>query len=184
VSYSATVIELLLNRLLSWMMGITLVTIVVRRAKSTDASAERRVALVVGNSNYKVANISLPSPRNDAQDMSRSDDPRLRVVTAMLRSATWILRCSAFARLAVDADAALFFYAGHAMVPGPLSVRQYRLEDEISAVIRRLAWKSWLRLTAPAAPHDLTLSATPLADRQPLVGPLAAVPTIRRPYRR
>ncbi len=49
VSYSAIVIELLLNRLLSWMMGITLVTIVVI-GTSADASAERRVALVVGNS--------------------------------------------------------------------------------------------------------------------------------------
>src|SRR5262249_36770204 len=58
-----------MNRLLSWVAGVTAAAIMVI-GSSVDASAERRVALVVGNANYKTANISLSNPRNDAQDIS------------------------------------------------------------------------------------------------------------------
>jgi hypothetical protein len=68
VSYSA-VIGLVLNRPLSWVGEITLIAAVVI-GMSADAWAERRVALVVGNANYKVAGMSLATPRNDAQDTS------------------------------------------------------------------------------------------------------------------
>jgi hypothetical protein len=57
-----------LNRLLSWVAGITLVATVVI-GMSADARAERRVALVVGNATYNAAYMSLPSPRNDAEDL-------------------------------------------------------------------------------------------------------------------
>src|ERR1700693_5599897 len=42
---------------------------IVAIASCADA-AEHRVALVVGNSNYKTAGMSLPNPRNDAADVS------------------------------------------------------------------------------------------------------------------
>jgi len=71
VSYSAIVNGLVLNRLLLWVPRIALVAIVVI-GTSADASAGRRVALVVGNSNYEVTNISLVSPRNDAEIFPRS----------------------------------------------------------------------------------------------------------------
>jgi uncharacterized caspase-like protein len=120
VSYSATVIERLLNRLLSWMKGIALVTIVVI-GTSADASAERRVALVVGNSNYKMAHISLPNARNDAQDMSAVlTTLGFEVVTAIdATKRDMDLALQRFALLANDADSALFFYAGHAMRTDP-----------------------------------------------------------------
>src|SRR5262249_49586197 len=120
VSYSATVIERLLSRLPSRMLRITLVTIVVI-GTSVDASAERRVALVVGNSNYKAATISLPNPRNDAQDMSAVlTTLGFEVVTAIdATKRDMEIALQRFARLAIDADSALFFYAGHAMRTDP-----------------------------------------------------------------
>jgi uncharacterized caspase-like protein len=120
LSYSTTVIEPFLNRFLSWMMGITLVTILAI-GTSADASAERRVALVIGNSNYKVADISLVNPRNDSQDISSVlTTLGFEVVTAIdatKRDMEFALL--RFARLAIDADSALFFYAGHAMWTDP-----------------------------------------------------------------
>ena len=105
---------------------------------STDAArADRKVALVVGNSQYKNPGLVLLNPKNDAED-----------VAAALRG--WILKsCSSwtrasaisisamtqFARMATGADAAFFYYAGHAM---QFQGRNYlmptdgELEDEAS----------------------------------------------------
>jgi len=116
VSCSAIVIVLVLNRLLSWVAGITLVAIVVI-GTSADASAERRVALVVGNSSYKTAYLSLPSPQNDAEDVSAVLKSLAFEVKTMVDASKrdMDLALADFARRATDADAALFFYAGHAM---------------------------------------------------------------------
>jgi hypothetical protein len=99
--------------------------------------AERRVALVIGNANYKVANISLSDPRNDAQDISAVlTTLGFEVVTAIdatKRDMDFALQH--FARLATDADSALFFYAGHAMQfqgRNFLMPTDAELEDEIS----------------------------------------------------
>ena len=120
LSHSTTVIEPFLSRLLSWMMGLTLVTIVAI-GTSADASAERRVALVIGNSNYKVADISLANPRNDSRDVSAVlTTLGFEVVTAIdatKRDMEFALL--RFARLVIGADSALFFYAGHAMRTDP-----------------------------------------------------------------
>ncbi len=71
--------------------------------------------------NYKVANISLPNPCNDAQDMSAIlTTLGFEVVTAIdatKRDMDFALQ--RFARLANDADSALFFYAGHGMRTDP-----------------------------------------------------------------
>ena len=125
-----------MNRLLSWVVGVAAAAIVVV-AGSDAAWAERRVALVVGNSSYKAANISLSNPRNDAQDISAVlTNLGFEVVTtidATKRDMDFALQ--RFARLATDADSALFFYAGHAMQfqgRNFLMPTDAELEDEIS----------------------------------------------------
>ena len=125
-----------MNRLLSWVAGVTAVAVVMVGA-SVDAWAERRVALVVGNSNYKTANISLSNPRNDAQDISAVlATLGFEVVTAIDASKRDMdFALQRFARLATDADSALFFYAGHAMQfqgRNFLMPTDAELEDEIS----------------------------------------------------
>jgi Caspase domain len=84
---------------------------------SAQAGAERRVALVVGNGTYNATYMSLPNPRNDAEDISAVlKDLDFKVVTAINATKRELeLKLEEFARLAIDADAALFFYAGHAM---------------------------------------------------------------------
>lgn len=83
-------------------------------ASAMPALAERRVALVIGNSAYRNT-VQLPNPRNDATDVAR-----------MLRSAGFEVvegvdldkrgmddAFRRFADAAVGANAALFFYGGH-----------------------------------------------------------------------
>jgi uncharacterized caspase-like protein len=125
-----------MNRLLSWAVGIATAAIVVI-AGSDAAWAERRVALVVGNSNYKATGISLPNPRNDAQDISavltNLGFEVVITIDATKRDMDFALQ--RFARLATDADSALFFYAGHAMQfqgRNFLMPTDAELEDEIS----------------------------------------------------
>jgi hypothetical protein len=105
----------------------------------TTLSAERRVALVVGNANYK--NSPLANPVNDALDMSATlkglgfqvttvQDANLR----KLREATRLFESSVS-----SADVALIFYAGHAveakgrnfLIPVDADVaREYELDDQ------------------------------------------------------
>lgn len=81
---------------------------------ATPAFAERRVALVIGNANY-ASTPALANPRNDAED-----------IAALLRELGFEVQLeldidkrgmdmafARFARAAQDADAALFYYAGH-----------------------------------------------------------------------
>jgi Caspase domain len=104
---------------------------------SVEAWAERRVALVVGNATYAIANISLTNPRNDAEDVSAAlKSLGFEVITAVNATRRDMdLALQRFARLATDADAALFFYAGHAMQfqgRNFLMPTDAELEDEIS----------------------------------------------------
>ncbi|MDK9695566.1 MAG: caspase family protein [Siculibacillus sp.] len=80
------------------------------------AAAERRVALVIGNSSYKSI-VALSNPRNDAEDMSSA--LRSLGFEVMLRTDVQkndirnVLKD--FSRLTSGADTALVFYAGHAL---------------------------------------------------------------------
>jgi uncharacterized caspase-like protein len=80
----------------------------------TDAKAERRVALVIGNAQYVHAN-TLRNPRNDATEMAVT----LRKlgfdvdVGLDLDQQAFARTVDAFARKLDGADVALFFYAGH-----------------------------------------------------------------------
>jgi formylglycine-generating enzyme required for sulfatase activity len=91
----------------------------------------------MGNANYKPSGISLSNPRNDAQDIAAVLAAiGFEVVTAIdtsKRDMDFVLQ--RFARLAANADAALFFYAGHAMQfqgRNFLMPIDAELEDEIS----------------------------------------------------
>src|SRR5260370_41848865 len=105
-----------MKTLLSWIFALALVTIVVI-ADSPDAFAQRRVALVVGNSTYKTDNLSLTNPINDAQDVSNAlKGLGFDVITQINASKRDLdLALQQFARKATTADSALFFYAGHAL---------------------------------------------------------------------
>jgi len=108
-----------------------------QRAADAPLQSERRVALVIGNANYKPSGISLSNPRNDAQDIAAVLAAiGFEVVTAIDTSKRDMdFALQRFARLARNADAALFFYAGHAMQSlgrNFLMPIDAELEDEIS----------------------------------------------------
>jgi uncharacterized caspase-like protein len=80
------------------------------------APAEKRVALVIGNSAYQNTG-ALPNPVNDSEDIAAA---LKKVGFTVLLEHNLDKRgmeraITRFARLAQDADAALFFYAGHGM---------------------------------------------------------------------
>src|SRR5579871_416573 len=100
-----------MKTLLFWIAVANVITFAVF-ADSIDANAERRVALVVGNSAYTASNLSLANPLNDAQDMTSAlkglGFEVITVTDATKRKMEIALQ--QFARLAGDADSALFFY--------------------------------------------------------------------------
>jgi uncharacterized caspase-like protein len=83
---------------------------------ATQALAERRVALVVGNAQY-AHTPALPNPRNDAQDIA---DALRRVGFEVtlgydLNQTKFARIIDDFARALDGADVGLFFYAGHGL---------------------------------------------------------------------
>jgi hypothetical protein len=86
---------------------------------SVAAQAEKRVALVIGNSNYRHVP-ALVNPTNDAADISRAFE-RLGFSVSTLTNATYDdLRRGllAFGRLVRNADIAVVFFAGHGIEVG------------------------------------------------------------------
>ena len=107
-------------------------------ALSTGAAcAERRVALVVGNSQYKNPSLVLLNPKHDAEDVAavlRALDFEV-ILTVDAGKRELDLAMTQFARSARGADAALFFYAGHALQyqgGNYLMPTDAELEDEVS----------------------------------------------------
>lgn len=78
------------------------------------ASGERRVALVVGNSQYHFANV-IPNPSNDAHDIAaKLTALSFDVVRGTnLNEQSFTAKIREFAKKLRDADVALFYYAGH-----------------------------------------------------------------------
>src|SRR5262245_59199380 len=79
------------------------------------ASAEKRVALVVGNSNYRSA-APLPNPANDAAAVAATlKSAGFDIVESRLdlRAADMRRALRDFADQASDADIAVIYYAGH-----------------------------------------------------------------------
>jgi hypothetical protein len=99
----------------SWVAAVSGILLALLSASA--AWAERRVALIIGNSQYKNPSLVLFNPKNDAADVAASlralgfevivkiDAGKLDFDQAMAQ----------FARLATLADTALFYYAGHAL---------------------------------------------------------------------
>src|SRR5215468_7408884 len=83
---------------------------------ATQAVAERRVALVVGNAQY-AHTPALPNPRNDAQDIADTlKKVGFEVTVGYDLDQTRFARIiDDFARALEGADVGLFFYAGHGL---------------------------------------------------------------------
>jgi hypothetical protein len=94
-------------------------TVSIALVATADAQAERRVALVIGNSAYQHS-APLGNPTNDAQDLADAlGRLGFEVILAKdLDKRGMEQSFSRFARLAQDADVAMFYYAGHAMQYG------------------------------------------------------------------
>ena len=94
------------------MLRITFVLLLL--LASSFAHAEKRVALVVGNSAYKHAGV-LPNPMNDAADMAGILKRKgfLVIEGQDLDKSTFVSKIEEFRRAIVSAEIALFFYAGH-----------------------------------------------------------------------
>jgi len=100
-------------------------------------AADRRVALVIGNSTYRNPSLALTNPRNDAEDVAAAlRELDFEVInTTDAKKEDFDRALAKFARLATGADVALFFYAGHAL---QFQGRNYlmpidaELEDEVS----------------------------------------------------
>jgi uncharacterized caspase-like protein len=80
------------------------------------AAADKRVALVVGNSAYVHAN-PLPNPVNDASDMAKAlTKVGFEVILGLdLKKPAFDAKVRDFARALEKADVAVFFYAGHGL---------------------------------------------------------------------
>ncbi|ACK51801.1 peptidase C14 caspase catalytic subunit p20 [Methylocella silvestris BL2] len=81
------------------------------------AAAERRVALVIGNSVYKNSALDIPNARNDAEDVAAAlkalgFDVLLETDVDLAAASKAIQQ---FARMSVGADSTLFYFAGHAV---------------------------------------------------------------------
>ncbi len=98
---------------------VTLVTFLLSLAVSTVASADRRVAFVVGNGAYTHAP-ALANPANDAREVAAAlERLGFDVVSGFdLKNADLRLRIRDFATKLAGADVALFFYAGHGLQVG------------------------------------------------------------------
>src|SRR5580704_16313832 len=83
---------------------------------ATDANAERRVALVVGNSEYAEAT-TLRNPRNDASDLAATlKNLGFEVLLGLdLDQQRFAALIDQFSRRLDEADVGLFFYAGHGL---------------------------------------------------------------------
>jgi uncharacterized caspase-like protein len=116
----------------------------------SQAVAEKRVALVIGNSAYQHAS-RLPNPENDAPDMAaKLEGLGFEVVLGSnLDLAGVRYAIGIFVEKLADADMALFYYAGHGL--------QVNGENYIAPVDAKLL--SYLDLEFETVPISLVLSA-------------------------
>src|SRR5262245_20626993 len=83
---------------------------------AVPAAAQKRVALVVGNSAYVHA-AALANPVNDANDMTSAlESAGFEVIAGLdLDKRAFDARVREFSRALVDAETGLLFYAGHGL---------------------------------------------------------------------
>jgi len=101
-----------MRRLFSQLIFLALVTV----STAAPAGAEKRIALVIGNSTYKHAGV-LTNPKNDATDMSAAlKKVGFQVIDGFdLDKTSFDRKIREFANTLSGADAGLFFYAGHGL---------------------------------------------------------------------
>ncbi|QBR70956.1 hypothetical protein CU048_06290 [Beijerinckiaceae bacterium] len=97
--------------------GVFIAGFVALILSTSFALADRRVALVLGNSAYKNPALELANPRDDAQDVAAAlrglgFEVQLEIDADIATSNKALQQ---FTRSAVGADAALFYFAGHAI---------------------------------------------------------------------
>jgi hypothetical protein len=125
-----------MNRpLLSWLIALS--ALITATLSNGAAFADRRIALVIGNSHYNISSLALSNPTNDADDVAAAlRDLGFEVIHKNDTTKRDLdLAMAQFARAATDADAALFFYAGHALQyqgRNYLMPTDAELEDEVS----------------------------------------------------
>lgn len=95
-------------------IGLSVLTLVLSLLIAPSAFAERRVALVIGNSEYEHAN-ALKNPRNDTEAVSKmftllGYDVHLKLDVDRQEMTSAI---SQFSQISQGADVAIFYYAGH-----------------------------------------------------------------------
>ena len=116
---------------------VALLGILIQATGYAHASSEKRVALVIGNSNYKDPSLALVNPKNDADAIAavlKSLNFEVQLVTNVGKR-EMDSALERFARVSTSADSALFFYAGHAIQHNGknyLMPIDAQLEDEIS----------------------------------------------------
>lgn len=103
----------------------------------SGAKADRRIALVIGNSVYNNSNLILSNPKNDAEDVATALRALgFEVIQALnANKRDMDISMAKFARLATDSDTAMFYYAGHALQyqgRNYLMPTDAEVEDEIS----------------------------------------------------
>ena len=138
---------------------MVLVSLAMTLFTASAAHAERRVALVIGNSAYSSA-ASLRNPRNDATDMAETlKKLGFEVELGLdLDQKSFAATIEGFARALDGADVGLFFYAGHGL---QLNDKNYlvsvnaRLENEfllaaetmdLTAIVRLMESKTAVNL--------------------------------------
>ena len=138
-----------------------------------EAKAERRIALVIGNSNYSQAG-TLRNPRNDASDMAAAlKELGFEVLLGLdLDQQQFAKAIDQFARQLDDATVGLLFYAGHGV---QINERNYlvsvnaRLESEFLVSSEAIELNSIIALMESKVPTNLIfLDAcrnNPLSDR-------------------
>jgi uncharacterized caspase-like protein len=145
------------------------------------AQAEKRVALVIGNAAYK-STPALANPGNDAEDMAATLR-RVGFAVVLVRNLDkrgMDQAIADFGRAAQDADAALFYYAGHGMQYRGLNYLMpvdARLEDQFSLNSEMTRLDDVLSSLEQA--HGVKILVLDACRRNPLADRLAGVPRTR-----
>src|SRR5262245_49708952 len=148
---------------------------------NVEAHAEKRVALVIGNATYQNTQ-PLANPSNDASDIA---DALKRVGFDVVLEQNLDKRgmersIAQFARDARDADAALFYYAGHGLQHRGLNYlmpTDARLEDEFSLNFEMTRLDDVLLSLGQA--RSVKILVLDACRRNPLIDRLATVATPR-----
>ncbi len=100
-------------------LRLVIAVLVIQMLAAMPALAEKRVALVIGNSAYVHATV-LANPANDAAEMAKAlTETGFQVIAGLdLDKRGFDGKMRDFARALSGADVALFYYAGHALQVG------------------------------------------------------------------